>query len=95
MAEYQVLYWRDIPSLVKAADATGEVTVRLPQRFRDAIDDAAVRAGATDAETYLAGWHWGPIRQRPGAAHDVAEAMAAELAATTLLPISPDAFQES
>ena len=95
MAEYQVLYWREIPSLVKATDATAEVTVRLPQRFHDAIDDAAVRAGATDAEAYLEGWHWGPIQQRPGAAREVAEAAAAELAFSTSLSFSPDLFRES
>jgi len=95
MAEYQVLYWREIPSLVKATDATAEESVRLPQRFHDAIDDAAMRAGATDAEAYLAGWHWGPIQQRPGAAREVAEAVAADLAVSTSLSTSPDPFRES
>jgi hypothetical protein len=95
MAEYQVLYWREIPSLVKATDATAEVSVRLPQRFHDAIDDAAMRAGATDTEAYLAGWHWGPTQQRPGAAREVAEVIAADLAASTSLFVSPDPFRES
>jgi cvfA/B/C family virulence factor len=95
MAEYQVLYWREIPSLVKATDATAEATVRLPQRFHDAIDDAALRAGATDTEAYLAGWYWGPTGQRPGSAREVAEAVAADLTASTLLVTSPDPFRES
>lgn len=95
MAEYQVLYWREIPSLVKATDATAEVSVRLPQRFSDAIDDAAMRAGATNTEAYLAGWQWGPIRQRPGTAREVAEAVAADLVASASLSISPDPFRES
>lgn len=95
MAEYQVLYWREIPSLVKATDATAEVSVRLPQRFHDAIDDAAMRAGATDTEAYLAGWHWGPTQQRPGAAREAAEVIAADLAASTSLFVSPDPFRES
>ena len=95
MAEYQVLSWREIPSLVKATDATAEVSVRLPQRFHDAIGDAAMCAGATDAEAYLAGWHWGPIAQRPGTAREVAEAVVADLAASTSLSAPPDPFRES
>jgi hypothetical protein len=94
MAEYQVLYWREIPSLVKATDGAAEVSVRLPQRFHDAIDDAAMQAGATDTEAYLAGWHWGPMLTRPGTAREAAEAVAAELAAVPLLPTSPDPFRE-
>ncbi|MEK7220939.1 MAG: virulence factor [candidate division NC10 bacterium] len=94
MANYQVLYWREIPSLVKATDATGEVSVRLPQRFHDAIDEAAMQVGATDTEAYLAGWHLGPVQQRPGTAREVAEAIAADLAASIPLSTSPDPFRE-
>jgi hypothetical protein len=79
---------------VTATDATAEVSLRLPQRFHDAIDDAAMQAGATDTEAYLAGWHWGPILERPGAAHEVAEAVTVDLAAFTSLSVSPDPFQE-
>lgn len=94
MAEYQVLYWREIPSLVKATDGTSEVSLRLPQRFHDAIDEAAMRAGATETEAYLAGWRWGPTQERSGTAREVAEAVAADLAARTLLPTTPDPFRE-
>jgi hypothetical protein len=94
MSEYQVLFWREIPSMVTARDATGEVSVRLPQRFHDAIDDAAMRVGATDTEAYLAGWHWGPVQEQPGGAREVAEAIAADLAASIFLLTSPDPFQE-
>ena len=40
MAEYQVLYWRALPSLVKANDATGEVIYTPPEgetRIRDLL----------------------------------------------------------
>jgi hypothetical protein len=94
MTEFQILYWREIPSVVKAIDATAEVSVRLPQRFHDAIDDAAMRAGATDTQEYLAGWHWGPAQARPGTAREVAKAIAAELASSTFLSSSPDPFRE-
>ncbi len=94
MAQYQILYWREMPSLVKASDTAAEVSVRLPQRFHDAIDDAAMLVGATDTEAYLAGWHWGPIHEQPGTARDVAEKVAAELDASTSLSTSPDSFRE-
>lgn len=94
MADYQVLYWDEIPSLVKATDAAGEVSVRLPQRFHDAIDEAAMQVGATDTDAYLAGWHWGPVRQWPGTAREVAAAIAGNLAASTPLSTSPDPFRD-
>jgi hypothetical protein len=94
MASFQILFWREIPSLVKAMDSTDEISVRLPQQFADAIDDAAMQAGATDTEAYLAGWHWGPTRERPGTARHVAEAVAADLVASASFSTSPDPFRE-
>jgi hypothetical protein len=94
MAKYQVLYWREIPSLVKATDAVSEVCVRLSPRFSDAIDDAAMQAGATDTETYLAGWQWGQTQERPGTAREVAETIAGELVASTPLSNSADPFRD-
>jgi hypothetical protein len=35
MAEYQVLSWRKTPSVIQAADATVEVTVRPPHQLQD------------------------------------------------------------
>ena len=95
MADYQVLSCREIPSPVKTTDATAEVSERLPQRFRDAIDDAAMHAVATDAEAYLAGWNWGATQQRPEMAREIAQAAAADLATSAFLSTSPDLFRES
>jgi len=95
MAEYQVLYWHAFPSLVKALDAAGEVSVRLPQQFADAIDDAAMQMGETGTDAYLAGWHWGPLQERSGAAREVAEAVVAELAASISPSTCHDPFRES
>lgn len=56
MAEVQVTYWRDIPSMVAARDGDDVVKVPLAQRFQEAIDEAAMRLGEVDADAYLAGW---------------------------------------
>lgn len=56
MAEIQVTYWRDIPSLVVAREGEDVVKVPLAQRFQEAIDEAAMRLGEIDADAYLAGW---------------------------------------
>ena len=56
MAELIVVSWRDIPVqvLVKA----GRRTARWPlsDRFQEAIDRAAMRAGLRDTDAYLGEW---------------------------------------
>jgi hypothetical protein len=44
-----------------------------------AIDEAAMRLGATDSDAYLEGWRQGEWEQRSGSPEAVAEAVAAEL----------------
>jgi Virulence factor len=60
MAEIQVTWWRDLPSLVVARDGDDVVKVPLPQRFQEAIDEAAMRLGAVDSTAYLDGWTRSP-----------------------------------
>ncbi len=80
MAEYQTTYWRTIPSMVSARDASGATSkVSLPNRFQEAIDEAAMRAAATDADAYLADWRQEDWQERDGDPATVAEAVAAEL----------------
>ena len=79
MADYQITYWRDIPSMVTARDGAGTSKVSLPNRFQEAIDEAAMRAGASDADAYLADWRQGDWQARDGDSGEVAEAVAAEL----------------
>lgn len=50
------IYWRDIPAQVTAGSrATGD-KVLLHARFQHAIDRAAVVAGKTDTQSYVAEW---------------------------------------
>jgi hypothetical protein len=79
MASYQVLYWQDIPSQVKAWDDFDEVNVELPQRFAARIDQAAQSQGLTSTDDYLAQWRWGDAAEREGSAAEVADAVRREL----------------
>ncbi|HEY3861192.1 MAG TPA: virulence factor [Verrucomicrobiae bacterium] len=81
MALYQILYWQDIPSQVKAWDDFDEVKLEMPQRFTARADESAQRQGLTQADAYLAQWKWSDEQERPGEAAQVAEAVRRELEA--------------
>ena len=50
------IFWRDIPAQVTGKAGRDRARAILPDRFQTAIDAAATRAGATDADLYLAEW---------------------------------------
>lgn len=82
MAEYQITYWRDIPSLVTAREGRRNTAkVALPPRFQVAIDEAAMRLNMTGTDAYLEQWRRGPCQERSGALDEVARAVAAEVEA--------------
>ena len=51
-----VTWWRDIPSGVMAGHGRTARRVPLPDRFQQAIDRAAARAGLEAEDAYLAEW---------------------------------------
>jgi len=79
MATYKILYWQEVPSQVKAEDDRDEVTVPMPPKFMERIDQLAAKRGLQQSDDYLAQWQWGEDQERPGTAQEVAEAVAAEL----------------
>lgn len=81
MANYQILYWHDIPVQVRAGGRRDRVSVALPDSFQEAVDKAAMRAGLTGSDAYTDGFQWGEQQEREGTAEVVAQAVAAELAA--------------
>jgi hypothetical protein len=81
VAEYQVTWWRELPSLVVARDGGAQAKASLPQRFQDAIDEAAMRLGDTSSEAYLEGWRRDDWTPGDGSAADVAAQVAARLEA--------------
>ncbi len=81
MTSYQVLYWHDIPLQVRAGERRARVSVALSPRFQEAVDSAAMAAGLTGTDGYLAGFAWGAAAARDGSPAEVAAAVAAELEA--------------
>lgn len=56
MAELITVYWRDIPAQVMAKQGRKTVKRMLSQRFQEAVDRAAMRAGKGSSDAYLAEW---------------------------------------
>jgi hypothetical protein len=81
MARYQIMYWKDIPSQVKAEGDGGTAKAMLADRFQQAIDAAAMADGSTGTDAYLEGWAWGKKQDRDGSAQDVVNALVAEIEA--------------
>ena len=79
MAKYQVMFWKHIPSQVKAWDGETEVKRMMPDRFQVAIDAFSMREGSTDMDAYLDGWIWGPEEERPGTPDEVLAAVIQDL----------------
>lgn len=79
MAEYQITYWRSIPSMIVVKEEEQTVKGILPNRFQEAIDEAAMRLGETDSDSYLAGWNKGPWIKAEGELAQISESLVSEL----------------
>jgi hypothetical protein len=56
VAALVVIWWRDIPAQVMAREGRRTQKIVLEGRFQEAIDRAAVRAGLSATDAYLAEW---------------------------------------
>ena len=56
MAALIVISWRDIPAQVIVKRGRETAKVQLSQRFQEAVDRAAKRAGNGSSDAYLADW---------------------------------------
>jgi hypothetical protein len=81
MARYQILCWKDIPSVVEATDAHETVKRQLSDRFQALIDAVAMKLGLAGTDEYLDQWEHGDDEERPGSAREVADAVVAEIEA--------------
>ncbi|HSG18120.1 MAG TPA: virulence factor [Anaerolineae bacterium] len=79
MAEYQILYWHDIPLQVRAGSRRSRVRLELAPRFQEAVDRVAMAAGLTGTDEYLDGFRWGETQEREGSNEEVAAAVVSEL----------------
>ena len=56
MASLSVISWRDIPAQVVARRGRETAKAMLSNRFQEAVDRAAMRAGKGSSDLYLAEW---------------------------------------
>jgi hypothetical protein len=70
-----VILWREIPAQVTATDGGRTVRAELSQRFQNAIDAAAMKAGLVDSDAYLDEWR----RETRACGNDLDAEVAAEL----------------
>jgi hypothetical protein len=90
MAELIVVSWRDIPAqvIVKAGRRTAKRP--LAERFQEAIDRAAMRAGLRDTDGYLGEWR----RVGAGSCGDELETEAERASARLDLEYPPERLRE-
>ena len=81
VANYKILYWKQIPTQIRVEDEFDDVTVMLDERFMKLVDAQAMQDGLQDADTFLAGWKWSDEEEREGPAKEVAEALKSEIEA--------------
>jgi hypothetical protein len=79
MAEYRITFWRDIPSMVTARDGSQTAKSALPNRFQEAIDEAAMRLGMAGSDAYLEQWRHGEWEQADGTPDQVVSEVAERL----------------
>lgn len=86
-SKFQILYWQEIPSEVKAWDDFDEIKVSLPTRFAELIDESAQKQGLISGDSYMTNLRWGEEGERPGTPHEVVEAIRKELEAKFAKPV--------
>ena len=56
MASLSLISWRDIPAQVVVRRGRETAKAKLSDRFQEAVDRAAMRAGKGSSDAYLAEW---------------------------------------
>jgi hypothetical protein len=78
---YQIVYWRDIPAQVKVRAGRERAARPLSNRFQQAIDAAAMVAGAAKSDEYLDEWRTTDWQERDGDPEALAAGLTEELEA--------------
>lgn len=81
MPDVTIVYWRDIPAQVIVGKGRRGSKRQLEERFEQAIDRAAMKVSAKDADAYLAEWRKAAPYTVEGDQADVAESEALRLEA--------------
>jgi cvfA/B/C family virulence factor len=76
----QVLYWQEIPSLIRVtADDGAQLSRQLPDWFQQEIDRVAMEQGLVGSDAYLEQWDWRELEPREGPPSDALDAVEADL----------------
>ena len=76
-----VVYWRDVPAQIIVGKGRRGAKHQLSERFEQAIDRAAMKVGARDADAYLAEWRKAEPYEVAGDPEDVVQLEAARIEA--------------
>lgn len=79
MPDVTIVYWRDIPAQVIVGKGRRASKRVLDERFEKAIDRAAMKVGARDADAYLSEWRKVALGAMDGDGEVLANAQAATL----------------
>lgn len=90
MASLIVISWRDVPAQVIVKRGREAAKVQLSQRFQEAVDRAAMRAGRGSSDAYLEDWR----RSAPMPCGDDLQAEAAAAAAAIEARYTDDALEQ-
>ena len=76
----QVLYWQEIPSLVRVtADDGTQLSRQLPDWFQQEIDRVAMEQGLIGSDAYLEQWAWRDLEPRDGAPSEALDTVEADV----------------
>jgi hypothetical protein len=81
MAEYQIMYWDELPYGVRAFEDKKRVSKQLPPKFMKVIGVLCMVTGRTSQADFQKGFVWGPRLSREGSAAEVAQQVHDELIA--------------
>ena len=81
MPDVTIVYWRDIPAQVIVGKGRRGSKRQLEERFEQAIDRAAMKVNAKDADVYMAEWRKAAPYQLDGEPDDIVESEALRLEA--------------
>jgi len=81
MPDVTIVYWRDIPAQVIVGKGRRGSKRQLEERFEQAIDRAAMKVNAKNADAYLAEWRKAAPYQMDGDPDEIVEAEASRLEA--------------
>jgi hypothetical protein len=81
--QVRVLYWQEIPSLIRVTlDDGTQQSRQLPDWFQQEIDRRAMAQGLVGSDAYLEAWNWSAPLERPEEPDALVEAIAAEFRAS-------------